>query len=286
MPSRRTVNLVVSADGEAHHGAVVHMIDLAKVEGITKFAINVERVELGRSAVAVVGIHLRRAASRFTRASRSGARVIDHRKRVEATRSRVRRDQEARRAAGEKAASRRRQRSRKRGRWRSRRASAERAACAEARPANAATNLDACRDFGLALRAGSRATACSFRLRAVRLLRRARHAAIEGAWPRRRSRVRAGDGCGEPVTKPSRSAVPQPAIPPKRARRRYQGKVRVELSIRRDRRGHRGRRSRGPRLRARRSGARARRGNATFEPATRCGTPDRTTFMIAMRFAI
>ena len=37
------VNLVVSADQEALHGKVVHVIDLAKVEGITKFAINVER---------------------------------------------------------------------------------------------------------------------------------------------------------------------------------------------------------------------------------------------------
>jgi biopolymer transport protein ExbD len=37
------VNLVVTADQAALHGAVVHVIDLAKVEGITKFAINVER---------------------------------------------------------------------------------------------------------------------------------------------------------------------------------------------------------------------------------------------------
>jgi biopolymer transport protein ExbD len=37
------VDLVVSADQEALHGKVVHVIDLAKIEGITKFAINVER---------------------------------------------------------------------------------------------------------------------------------------------------------------------------------------------------------------------------------------------------
>jgi biopolymer transport protein ExbD len=37
------VNLVVSADQEVQHGLVVHVIDLAKIEGITKFAINVER---------------------------------------------------------------------------------------------------------------------------------------------------------------------------------------------------------------------------------------------------
>jgi biopolymer transport protein ExbB/TolQ/biopolymer transport protein ExbD len=37
------VNLVVKADQEAQHGAVVRIIDLAKTEGISKFSINVER---------------------------------------------------------------------------------------------------------------------------------------------------------------------------------------------------------------------------------------------------
>ena len=37
------VSLVVSADQQAYHGNVVHVIDLAKLIGITKFAINVER---------------------------------------------------------------------------------------------------------------------------------------------------------------------------------------------------------------------------------------------------
>jgi biopolymer transport protein ExbD len=41
--SSAEVNLVVSADESALHGKVVHVIDLAKIEGITKFAINVER---------------------------------------------------------------------------------------------------------------------------------------------------------------------------------------------------------------------------------------------------
>jgi biopolymer transport protein ExbD len=36
-------SLVVTADREAYHGDVVHVIDLAKVQGITKFAINIER---------------------------------------------------------------------------------------------------------------------------------------------------------------------------------------------------------------------------------------------------
>jgi biopolymer transport protein ExbD len=36
------VNLVVSADADAKHGSVVHVIDLAKQQGIAKFAINVQ----------------------------------------------------------------------------------------------------------------------------------------------------------------------------------------------------------------------------------------------------
>jgi biopolymer transport protein ExbD len=38
-----SASLVITADREAYHGDVVHVIDLAKVQGITKFAINVER---------------------------------------------------------------------------------------------------------------------------------------------------------------------------------------------------------------------------------------------------
>jgi biopolymer transport protein ExbD len=37
------VNLVVTADADVPHGRVVHVIDLAKLEGIAKFAIHVER---------------------------------------------------------------------------------------------------------------------------------------------------------------------------------------------------------------------------------------------------
>jgi biopolymer transport protein ExbD len=36
------VSLIVSADKEVQHGKVVHVIDLARLEGIVKFAINVE----------------------------------------------------------------------------------------------------------------------------------------------------------------------------------------------------------------------------------------------------
>jgi biopolymer transport protein ExbD len=36
-------SLVLTADREAFHGDVVHVIDLAKIEGITKFAITVDR---------------------------------------------------------------------------------------------------------------------------------------------------------------------------------------------------------------------------------------------------
>src|ERR1700759_341017 len=39
----KDANLVITADEDAHHGKVVAVIDLAKVEGITKFAINVEK---------------------------------------------------------------------------------------------------------------------------------------------------------------------------------------------------------------------------------------------------
>ena len=38
------MSLVVSADKEAQHGMVVHIMDIAKVAGITKFAINVMQV--------------------------------------------------------------------------------------------------------------------------------------------------------------------------------------------------------------------------------------------------
>jgi biopolymer transport protein ExbD len=39
----KDLSLVITADDQARHGAVVGVIDLAKVEGITKFAINVEK---------------------------------------------------------------------------------------------------------------------------------------------------------------------------------------------------------------------------------------------------
>jgi biopolymer transport protein ExbD len=37
------LTLVVSADTHAEHGNVIHVLDLARVEGITSFAVNVER---------------------------------------------------------------------------------------------------------------------------------------------------------------------------------------------------------------------------------------------------
>lgn len=40
----KEVTLVISADENARHGSVVHVIDTAKVQGITKFAINVQKV--------------------------------------------------------------------------------------------------------------------------------------------------------------------------------------------------------------------------------------------------
>lgn len=41
--SNADTSLVLSADQDVAHGNVVHVIDLAKVEGISKFAIHVER---------------------------------------------------------------------------------------------------------------------------------------------------------------------------------------------------------------------------------------------------
>ena len=41
--SNNDISLVVSADANVTHGRVVHVIDLAKLEGILKFAINVEQ---------------------------------------------------------------------------------------------------------------------------------------------------------------------------------------------------------------------------------------------------
>lgn len=38
------MSLVVSADKDTQHGAVVHIMDIAKVAGVTKFAINVMQV--------------------------------------------------------------------------------------------------------------------------------------------------------------------------------------------------------------------------------------------------
>ena len=38
-------SVVISADQDVRHGAVMHAIDLAKVAGISKFALNVERVK-------------------------------------------------------------------------------------------------------------------------------------------------------------------------------------------------------------------------------------------------
>ena len=42
LAGNKDLNLIVTADREVQHGSVVHVIDLAKVLGITKFAINVE----------------------------------------------------------------------------------------------------------------------------------------------------------------------------------------------------------------------------------------------------
>ncbi len=42
----KTMTLVVSADEKADHGVVVHVLDVARLEGISSFAVNVERQKL------------------------------------------------------------------------------------------------------------------------------------------------------------------------------------------------------------------------------------------------
>jgi biopolymer transport protein ExbD len=37
------VSVIITADSHAFHGSVVHVVDLAKIEGVSKFAINVDR---------------------------------------------------------------------------------------------------------------------------------------------------------------------------------------------------------------------------------------------------
>ena len=41
--SNPEINLVITGDTAAQYGSVVHVLDLAKIEGITKFAINIQR---------------------------------------------------------------------------------------------------------------------------------------------------------------------------------------------------------------------------------------------------
>ena len=42
LASNKQVQAVISADKSVSHGAVIHLIDIVKTEGVTKFAINVE----------------------------------------------------------------------------------------------------------------------------------------------------------------------------------------------------------------------------------------------------
>jgi len=42
-PGLEHLRLVLSADKDASHGDVVHVIDLSKLAGITKFALSIEK---------------------------------------------------------------------------------------------------------------------------------------------------------------------------------------------------------------------------------------------------
>jgi len=43
MQANAQAELIISADEKVEHGRVVHFIDLAKLAGVTKFAISVEQ---------------------------------------------------------------------------------------------------------------------------------------------------------------------------------------------------------------------------------------------------
>lgn len=45
----KDAKVIISADKDCSHGEFVHVVDVVKQEGITKFAINIEKVENGAS---------------------------------------------------------------------------------------------------------------------------------------------------------------------------------------------------------------------------------------------
>jgi periplasmic protein TonB len=93
------------------------------------------------------------------------------------------------------------------------------------------------------------------------------------------------DDCSEAIVKPKPENVPQPSYTPAAREANVQGKVRVEVSI--DAGGH----VSTARLLAGLGygldeAALAAARSATFTPATKCGRPTATTFVIAMRFSL
>ena len=164
------------------------------------------------------------------------------------------------------------------------RARAPSAAPPQARPANAATYLDALPDFGLALSGGVEGDGV--------LVPAARGPALAAPMPAIVKRVvktpgarQSGDGCGEPMAKAKPKRVPQLSYTAEARAASVQGKLRVQLSISEtgEVTGVKVLQGLGYGLdEAALSAAR----QATFEPATRCGRPVASTFVIAMRFAI
>jgi protein TonB len=164
-----------------------------------------------------------------------------------------------------------------------RRARAPSAPPPEARQLNAATNLDALPDFGLALSGGVEGDGV--------LVPAARGPALAAPAPAIVRRVvkapiaRPTSGCGEPITKAKPKRVPQLSYTAEARAASVQGKLRVQLSISETGEviGVKVLQGLGYGLdEAALSAAR----QATFEPAMRCGRPIASTFVIAMRFAI
>jgi periplasmic protein TonB len=153
----------------------------------------------------------------------------------------------------------------------------------EAQPATAATNLDALPDFGLALSGGVEGDGVL--VPAARGPALAAPAAIVKRVVKTPVARSNGDGCGEAITKAKPKRVPQLSYTAEARAASVQGKLRVQLSISETGEviGVKVLQGLGYGLdEAALSAAR----QATFEPATRCGRPIASTFVIAMRFAI
>lgn len=149
-------------------------------------------------------------------------------------------------------------------------------------PANAA--LEALPDFGLTLSGGVGAGGIAVPTGNAAAAPTEKKVPVEKPAPRVLAPVPT-DACAEPIVKPKPIRVPQPAYTEAARSANIEGRVRVEVSV--DAEG----RVTGARIlsglghgldEAALGSAR----QASFAPATRCGKPVNTTFVIAMRFSL